>query len=71
MNFEFNEKNNLRFNYVLQGSQYWLGSYSENQQFFEELFSAARVRIYTVKPLNSGYVWTSHFIFITRFPSRW
>ena len=44
MNFNSLEKINLRF-YVLQGSQYWLGSYSENQQFFEELFSAARVRI--------------------------
>ena len=27
----------------LQGSQYWLGSYSENQEFFEGLLSTAKV----------------------------
>ena len=30
---------------MLQGSQYWLGSYTANQKFFEELLSAASVRL--------------------------
>ena len=40
----------LVYTLPLQGSQYWLGSDSANQEFFKELLSTARVstnRIYT------------------------
>ena len=35
----------LVYTLPLQGSQYWLGSYSANQEFFKELLSTARVSI--------------------------